>query len=85
MSFEHLTGFVRDLKATSSTLDKVGIIEDYTSSNESGANFIKKILLYTYHPLWQYNLTSDNLKKKSHLRGKVYQSIFYLLDALKNR
>ena len=85
MSFEHLNGFVRDLKATSSTLDKVGIIEDYTSSNESGANFLKKILLYTYHPLWQYNVTSDNLKKKKHLRGKVYKSIFDLLDALKNR
>lgn len=85
MSFEHLNGFVRDLKATSSTIDKVGIIEDYTSSNESGANFVKKILLYTYHPLWQYNVTSDNLKKKSHLRGKVYKSIFDLLDALKNR
>ena len=85
MSFEHLNGFVRDLKATSSTLDKVGIIEDYTSSNESGANFLKKILLYTYHPLWQYNVTSDNLKKKSHLRGKVYKSIFDLLDSLKNR
>ena len=85
MSFEHLNGFVRDLKATSSTIDKVGIIEDYTSSNESGANFVKRILLYTYHPLWQYNVTSDNLKKKSHLRGKVYKSIFDLLDALKNR
>jgi len=85
MSFEHLNGFVRDLKATSSTIDKVGIIEDYTSSNDSGANFIKKILLYTYHPLWQYNVTSDNLKKKSHLRGKVYKSIFDLLDSLKNR
>ena len=49
MSFEHLNGFVRDLKATSSTLDKVGIIEDYTSSNDSGANFIKKILLYEFY------------------------------------
>jgi DNA ligase-1 len=85
MSFEHLNGFVRDLKATSSTIDKVGIIEDYTSSNETGANFIKKILLYTYHPLWQYNVTSDNLKKKSSLRGKSYKTIFDLLDALKNR
>jgi len=85
MSFEHLNGFVRDLKATSSTIDKVGIIEDYTSSNQAGADFIKKILLYTYHPLWQYNVTSDNLKKKSHLRGKVYKSIFDLLDSLKNR
>jgi len=85
MSFEHLAGFVRDLKATSSTIDKVGIIEDYTSSNQAGSDFIKKILLYTYHPLWQYNVTSDNLKKKSSLRGKSYKTIFDLLDSLKNR
>jgi len=85
MSFEHLSNFVRDLKATSSTIDKVNIIEDYVSSNDSGANFIKKILLYTYHPLWQYNVTSDNLKKKFTLRGKFYKTIFDLLDALKNR
>ena len=64
MSFEHLGGFVRELRATSSTIDKVNIIEDYTSSNEEGSNFIKKILLYTYHPTWQYFVTSDNLKKK---------------------
>jgi len=85
MSFEHLGGFVRELRATSSTIDKVDIIEDYTSSNEEGANFIKKVLLYTYHPTWQYFVTSDNLKKKSSLRGKSYKSIFDLLDALKNR
>ena len=85
MSFEHLGGFVRELRATSSTIDKVNIIEDYTSSNEEGSNFIKKILLYTYHPTWQYFVTSDNLKKKSSLRGKSYKSIFDLLDVLKNR
>lgn len=85
MSFEHLNGFVRDLKATSSTLDKVGIIEDYTSSNDSGAKFIKNILLYTYHPLWQYNVTSENLKKKSKLRGRDFGDIFFLLNALKDR
>jgi DNA ligase-1 len=85
MSFEHLGGFVRELRATSSTIDKVDIIEDYASSNEEGSNFIKKILLYTYHPTWQYFVTSDNLKKKSSLRGKSYKSIFDLLDALKNR
>ena len=87
MSFEHLAGFVRDLKATSSTIDKVSIIEDYTSSTGEGSDFIKKILLYTYHPLWQYNVTSDNLKKKNSLvaRGNSYKTIFSLLDALKNR
>jgi DNA ligase-1 len=85
MSFEHLNGFVRDLKSTSSTLDKVGIIEDYTSSNDDGAKFIKNILLYTYHPLWQYNVTSENLKKKSKLRGRDFGDIFFLLNALKDR
>jgi DNA ligase-1 len=84
-NFEHLHGFIRDLRATSSTIDKVNIIKDYAAHNNEGAYFIKQILLYTYHPLWQYNVTSDNLKKKSHLRGHVYESIFDLLNALKNR
>ena len=85
MSFDHLGSFVRELRATSSTIDKAEIIEDYTSSNEAGANFIKKILLYTYHPTWQYNVTSENLKKKSKLRGKDFGDIFFLLNALKDR
>lgn len=86
MSFDHLGSFVRELRATSSTIDKVEIIEGYTSSNEDGANFIKKILLYTYHPTWQYNITSDNLKKKKHLKSKnSYKSLFDLLDDLKGR
>jgi len=86
-SFEHLHGFVRDLRATSSTIDKTTIIEDYTSGNGDGGHFIKKILLYTYHPLWQYNITSDNLKKKNHLvaRKNEYLNIFDLLDDLKSR
>jgi len=86
MSFDHLGSFVRELRATSSTIDKTEIIEDYTSSNEEGANFIKKILLYTYHPTWQYNVTSDNLKKKKYLKSKnSYKNFFDLLDDLKGR
>jgi DNA ligase-1 len=87
MSFEHLGGLVRELRATSSTIDKVNIIENYTSCNSIAANFIKKILIYTYHPLWQYNVTSDNLKKKNHLvaRKNEYKNFFDLLDALKSR
>ena len=86
MSFDHLGSFVRELRATSSTIDKAEIIEDYTSSNEAGASFIKKILLYTYHPTWQYNVTSDNLKKKKHLKSKnSYKNIFDLLNDLKGR
>ena len=83
--FDYVWGMVRDLRATSSTIDKVGIIEDYCNHSSDAANFTKKILLYTYHPLWQYNVTSDNLKKKNSLRGKTYKYIFDLLDDLKSR
>ena len=85
--FDYVWGMVRDLRATSSTIDKVGIIEDYCHLNNTGASFTKKILLYTYHPLWQYNVTSDNLKKKNHLvaRKNEYKNFFDLLDDLKSR
>jgi DNA ligase-1 len=83
--FDYVMGMVRDLRATSSTIDKQGIIEDYCNHNSSAASFAKKILLYTYHPLWQYNVTSDNLKKKSKLRGTQHKNFFDLLDALKSR
>lgn len=62
--FDYVWGMVRDLKATSSTIDKQSIIEDYCNHSSDAANFTKKILLYTYHPLWQYNVTSDNLKRR---------------------
>jgi DNA ligase-1 len=83
--FDYVWAMVRDLRATSSTLDKQCIIEDYCNHNSEAANFTKNIFLYTYHPLWQYNVTSDNLKKKSHLRGKNFGDIFFLLNALKDR
>ena len=83
--FNYVWGMVRDLRATSSTIDKQGIIEDYCSHKSEAAIFVKKILLYTYHPTWQYFVTSDNLKKKSSLRGKSYKNFFDLLDDLKNR
>jgi DNA ligase-1 len=85
--FDYVWGMVRDLRATSSTIDKQGIIEDYCNHSSSAANFTKKILLYTYHPLWQYNVTSDNLKKKNHLiaRKNEYNNFFNLLDDLKDR
>jgi DNA ligase-1 len=83
--FNYVWDMVRDLRATSSTIDKQEIIDDYCNDNSEAASFAKKILLYTYHPLWQYNVTSDNLKKKSSLRGKKYQNFFGLLDDLKSR
>jgi len=85
--FDYVMGMVRDLRATSSTKDKEGIILDYCGHNSAAASFAKNILLYTYHPLWQYNITSDNLKKKNHLvaRKNEYKNFFDLLDALKSR
>jgi DNA ligase-1 len=83
--FDYVWGMVRDLRATSSTKDKEGIILDYCGHSSPAASFTKKILLYTYHPLWQYNITSDNLKKKNSLRGKAYKNFFDLLDDLKSR
>jgi len=83
--FNYVWDMVSDLRATSSTIDKQGIIEDYCNHNSEAASFAKKILLYTYHPLWQYNVTSDNLKKKNSLRGKSYKNFFGLLDDLKSR
>ena len=85
--FDYVWGMVRDLRATSSTKDKEGIIADYCATNSAASNFTKNILLYTYHPMWQYNVTSDNLKKKNHLiaRKNEYKNFFDLLDDLKNR
>jgi DNA ligase-1 len=85
--FDYVWGMVRDLRATSSTKDKEGIIVDYCNHNTASANFAKNILRYTYHPLWQYNVTSDNLKKKNHLvaRKNEYKNFFDLLDDLKSR
>ena len=78
---------VRDLRATSSTKDKEGIIVDYCGHNTAAANFARNILRYTYHPSWQYYITSDNLKKKNHLvsRKNEYNNFFDLLEDLKSR
>jgi len=86
--FDYVQNMVNALRATSSTKDKEDIIKiNCDIFNNPSANFAKKILLYTYHPMWQYNVTSDNLKKKNHLvaRKNEYNNFFDLLDDLKNR
>ena len=60
--FKSLSKFVDSLKNTSSTIDKVNIIGKI--EGQAGSEFIKQVLLYVYHPMWQYHVTSDNLKKK---------------------
>jgi DNA ligase-1 len=85
--FDYVQNMVNALRATSSTKEKEDIIKiNCAIFNNSSANFAKNILLYTYHPTWQYFVTSDNLKKKKHLKSKnSYKSLFDLLDDLKGR
>jgi DNA ligase 1 len=84
--FDYVENMVTALRNTSSTKDKEDIIKiNCGIFNNPSAIFAKKILLYTYHPLWQYNVTSDNLKKKNQLRGQKYHNLFDLLDDLKSR
>lgn len=84
--FDHLDDFVDSLRGTSSTLEKTSIIKDACGkANCKKADFLKSVLLFTYHPTWQYFVTSDNLKKYSSLKGEDYNDIFDLLNDLKNR
>lgn len=82
-SLKVLNDLVNDLRANSSTNEKAEIIKEYIVGGD--AAFLKKALLYTYHPTWQYYVTSDNLKKYASLRGESYSCLFGLLDALKSR
>lgn len=79
-----LNDLVSDLRANSSTNEKAEIIKNYVCLDDSGP-FLKKAFLYTYHPTWQYFVTSDNLKKYASLKGNSYSDFFDLLDALRNR
>ena len=81
--FSFLEAMIDELRETSSTREKTEIIKEFAS--KTNGDFIKRILLYTYHPLWTYGVTSDNLKKKSEIRGVLYSDFFELLDDLKNR
>ena len=80
--FEKLSIIVESLRNTSSTLEKEQIIRDHADNK-----FFKGILLYTYHPMWKYHVTSDQINKKSDLRNTEWNTdnLFQLLDALRDR
>jgi len=77
---EELQQFVNQMRATSSSLDKVEILKKQS-------DFIQKVLEYTYNPYKQYNVTSKTCKKKSDLcdPNLIHDTIFELLDDLTNR
>ena len=76
---QELKEFVSQMRATSSSLDKVEILKKQSE-------FIQKILEYTYNPYKQYNVTSKTCKKNSGLfKYNTHKDIFSLLDDLTNR
>ena len=82
-----LQQFVDKMQATSSSLDKVKILNNLKSNKkfEHGV-FIKKVLEYTYNPYKQYHLTSKTLiKNKDIVEKSGYFDLFYMLDALNKR
>lgn len=79
-TFNILLDFVSEMQASSSTLAKKKVLTKY-KDNE----FIKKILLYTYHPFNQYNVKPKTLTKQKNLVKEGYIDIFTLLDDLSSR
>ena len=77
---EELQQFVNQMRATSSSLEKVEILKKQS-------DFIKKVLEYTYNPYKQYYVTSKTCKKNFNLRDPnyIHHSIFDLLDDLTSR
>ena len=82
MDFGKLSDIVENLRNNSSTNDKEEIIR-----NNASNIFFKDCLLYTYHPLWTYGVTSDQINKKQDLRSPNWSTdnLFELLTALKDR
>ena len=76
---QELRQFVDQMRATSSSLDKVEILKQQSK-------FIQKVLEYTYNPYKQYYVTSKTCKKNSGLfKYNTHETIFSLLDDLTNR
>ena len=77
---EELQQFVNQMRATSSSLDKVEILKKQSI-------FVKLAIRHTYDPYKQYYVTSKTCKKNSDLcdPNKIHESIFGLLDDLTNR
>ena len=76
---QELKLFVEQMRATSSSLEKVEILKQQS-------DFIKKVLEYTYNPYKQYYVTSKTCKKNFNIRNTFPdEDLFDLLDDLTNR
>jgi len=76
---QELKLFVEQMRATSSSLEKVEILKQQS-------DFIKKVLEYTYNPYKQYYVTSKTCKKNFNIRNTFPdEDLFDLLDDLISR
>ncbi|NBU48227.1 MAG: hypothetical protein EBS34_12475 [Flavobacteriales bacterium] len=82
VDFKELREFVNEMNSSNSINHKVGILTKYQNHS-----FIKKILLYTYHPYLNFGITSANLKKREDLIApfSIYDDLFQMLDDFNER
>ena len=80
--FKELREFVNEMNSSNSTNHKVEVLIKYKYHD-----FIKRILFYTYHPYWNFGVTSANLKKREDLIAptEVYDDLFVMLDDFNER
>jgi len=77
MELKQLREMSNKIAATSSSTEKQAILAKYPD--------MQQILLYTYHPLMKFNVTSKNVKKhrpQSDYPVQSYTSLYSLLEAL---
>jgi len=77
---EKLQVAVDELQADSSSNNKVDTLKRHLSDE-----FVRKAFFYAYNPLYQFHVTSSVCKKNKALRGRLYPSLFDLLDDLRLR
>ena len=68
---EELQQFVEQMRATSSSLEKVEILKKQS-------DFIKKVLEYTYNPYKQFTLLVKHVRKTSTYAIQITYIIVYL-------
>ena len=73
-----IENFIEEMRATSSSTDKVQIIKE-------ASPFVHKALEYTYNPFKQFYVTSKTCIKNSHLKERHSLDLFEVLDKLMNR
>ena len=80
--FRELREFVNEMNSSNSTNHKVEVLIKYKYHD-----FIKRILFYTYHPYWNFGVTSANLKKREDLIAptEIYDDFFVMLDDFNER